>query len=279
MPRWQLPARLVGDAQRGDCAARAGLRRGLMPCAPRRPRGLPVEVRERGRIAASSGCSSANWRAPLLRAARASSRSVEKVLDPCGDLERVPCSQEQSVLAVDELVAEVAGGQDHRPAHGQELGQLRGQPVAVELVGRRPAGRRRRRAPGSPGPPARRTCPSSTMPSIRARKLRGSTPPARGSEADQLHRPAAALEQLHRDVEAEQLVLVREMPDAVIDEDEIVGTQAELLARDARLEVRPEALVVDAWPRDPIRASAEVELVQLLGDPRDPARRRSSSRG
>src|SRR3954447_18910073 len=61
---------------------------------------------------------------------------VQQQLDPGGDLECVTAPQEQRVLPVAELVDEVAGGQDDGTSHRQELRQLGGQAVGVEVVGR-----------------------------------------------------------------------------------------------------------------------------------------------
>ena len=66
------------------------------------------------------------------------------------------------------------------------------------------------------------------------------------AEADQAHMPAPPPEQLHGQVEAEQLAEVRPVPDAVVDEHEVVGAEAQLLARHHRGEVGAEAGGVDA---------------------------------
>ena len=92
------------------------------------------------------------------------------------------------------------------------------------------------------------------------------------AETDQPHGPASPLQQLHREVQAEQLPQVGPVAGAVVDEDEVVGPQPELLSREGGGQVRPEALVVDARSASRCGRSGEVELVELLGDHGDPRR-------
>ncbi len=60
------------------------------------------------------------------------------------------------------------------------------------------------------------------------------------------------------------------MPDPVVDDHEVVVSEPELRAGDRGRQIGPEALVVDAGARDVMGAVREVELVELLGDHRDP---------
>ena len=114
------------------------------------------------------------------------------------------------------------------------------------------------------------TSPRSGTPWRSAWKVRGSTPPGFVlPRRTSLTRRLPPLEQLHGEIEAEQLAQVGPVADAVVDEHEVVGAQPELLARDRGRQIGAKALVIDARGRELMRPARDVELVELLGDHRD----------
>ena len=195
---------------------------------------------------------------------------VEQALDPVGDLEPVAALEQQRVALVLEVVADVAVRERHRAPHGEELGQLRGQPVAVEVVGGAglDEGVRERQVAGDLTPADRADLDHALAQGAERPRI---DPAELGlAEAQQAYGAPASLQQLHRQIEAQHLVLVRVVDGAVIDENELVLADPEARPPQRWDQVGAEALGVDPGAGDVMREAGLVELVQLLGDHGDP---------